>query len=148
MCHYIYVITYTKLLQFYFSAINYLQLKDFQVTMQTLWGGDIMALKNMVNELVEIGFENTTQVLNFAGFTKRTPEHDDDLDKAEGFIRGLSVGEYTKNELLKKTFAIEENVTNRVSDCAEEYFRAGICFVLNFLFDAKDFQKKLNEKLA
>lgn len=56
--------------------------------MQTLLGGDIMALKNMVNELVELGFENTTQVLDFAGFTKRTPEHEDDLERAEDFIRG------------------------------------------------------------
>ena len=117
--------------------------------MQTLWrGGDIMAVKNIVNELVEIGFENTTQVLDFAGFTKRTPEHDDDLDKAQEFIRGLSIDDDIKDELLHKTFNIEENVTNRVSDCAEEYFRAGICFVLNFLFEATDFQKRLNEKLA
>lgn len=107
-----------------------------------------MAVKNIVNELVEIGFENTTQVLDFAGFTKRTPEHDDDLDKAQEFIRGLSIDDDIKDELLHKTFNIEENVTNRVSDCAEEYFRAGICFVLNFLFEATDFQKRLNEKLA
>ena len=117
--------------------------------MQTLWrGGDFMTVKSMVDELVEIGFENTSKYLQFAGFTQRTSEHDDDLDKAEEFIRGLSIDDDIKNELLHKTFDIEENVTNRVSDCAEEYFRAGICFVLNFLFDAKDFQKKLNEKLA
>lgn len=129
-------------------CLKHLQTKVFQATMQKLWGGDIMALKNMVNELVELGFENTTQVLDFAGFTKRTPEHDDDLDKAQEFIRGLSVDEGIKNELLNKTFAIEENVTNRTYDCAEEYFRAGICFVLNFLFDAKDFQEKLNKSLG
>lgn len=107
-----------------------------------------MTVKSMVNELVEIGFENASKVLSFAGFSQRDSEHDKDLDIAQDYIRGLTIDEGIKEELIHKTFLIEESVFNRVSDASEEYFRAGICFVLNFLFEATDFQKKLEEKLT
>ena len=106
-----------------------------------------MTIKNMVNELVEIGFENASEALKFAGFTRRTDEHDADLKDAQDYIRGLSIDDATKDELLWKTITIEENVCDRVSECAEEYFRAGVCFVLNFIFDAINFQKNLEQKL-
>ena len=117
--------------------------------MQKLWrGGDFMTVKSMVNELVEIGFENASEVLTFAGFSQRDSEHDKDLDIAQDYIRGLTIDEGIKEDLIHKMYTIENNVFDRVSDCAEEYFRAGVCFVLKFLFEATDFQKKLEEKLA
>ncbi len=128
--------------------LNDLKIKDFQVTMQTLWGGDIMALKNMVNELVEIGFENASRALRFAGFVPKFNEGGHEFDDAKQFIDGLTISEGIKDKLISKCLAIEDGVTDRVIDSAEEYFRAGVCFVLNFLFDATDFQTKLNEKLG
>ena len=127
--------------------LKYLKIKDSQVTMQTLWGGDIMALKNMVNELVEIGFENASRALKFAGFISQSNKDGQEFEDAKEFIDGLCIEESIKDELISKCLAIEDGVTDRVVDSAEEYFRAGICFVLNFLFDANDFQKRLNEKL-
>lgn len=127
--------------------LNDLKIKDSQVTMQTLWGGDIMALKNMVNELVEIGFENASRALRFAGFIPQSNNGGQEFEDAKEFIGGLCIEEGIKDQLIDKCLAIEDGVMDRVVNSSEEYFRAGICFVLNFLFDANDFQKRLNEKL-
>ena len=116
--------------------------------MQTPWGGDIMALKNMVNELVEIGFENASRALKFAGFIPASNDNGQEFDDAKQFIDGLSIDEGIQDELVSKCLAIEDGVTDRMIDSAEEYFRAGVCFVLNFLFDANEFQAKLNEKIG
>ena len=110
-------------------------------------GGDTMTMKSMVNELVEIGFENATKVLSFSGFTPRNIDQDKELNDTLVYICGLSIDEGIKDELIRKMYLIEEGVFDRVCDSAEEYFRAGVCFVLNFLFDANNFQKNLESKL-
>ena len=69
--------------------LKYLKIKDSQVTMQKLWGGDIMALKNMVNELVEIGFENASRALKFAGFIPQSNKDGHEFEDAKEFIGGL-----------------------------------------------------------
>lgn len=106
-----------------------------------------MKKKVIVNDLVEVGFESVSEVLNFAGFTKKSEKNSKCFDEAEEIIRGLSIDDTIKKNLLQKVFDIEDSVFDRLGDCSEEYFRAGICFVLNFIFDAKNFTKKIELEL-
>jgi len=106
-----------------------------------------MTTQWLVNELVEIGFENASKVLSYSGFTPRNNEQDKELNDTLVYICGLTIDENIKDELIRRMYTIEEGVFDCVCDSAEEYFRAGVCFVLNFLFDASNFQKNLEAKL-
>ena len=97
--------------------------------------------------MVEIGFENASKVLSYFGFTPRNNEQDKELNDTLVYICGLTIDEDIKDELIRRMYTIEEGVFDRVCDSAEEYFRAGVCFVLNFLFDASNSQKNLEAKL-